>query len=133
MSMDFTLIPGVLSVRPLERLNEGAAFGILQGAQVFLIIMTFVILAAGIFLYFRFEQGRGSKLFNIGCAFVLGGALGNLTDRIFLPGVRDFICFDFFDFPIFNLADVFLNVGMVLLAVYFLFVYKGTKHANVQG
>ena len=126
-----TVIPGLVSIEPIR--NYGAAFGIFQDGRIFLIITTFVILAAGVVFYLRFKQGRGSKLFNVGCAFVLGGALGNLFDRLFLGYVRDFLKFDFLDFlnfPICNLADVFLNVGVVILVVYFIFVYRSTQSAN---
>ena len=119
-------IPGLIRIEPIS--NTGAAFGIFQDGRVFFIVVTFIILAAGIFFYTRFKQGRSNTLFNTGCAFVLGGALGNLYDRLFLGYVRDFIRFEFLDFmnfPICNFADVFLNVGMVLLVVYFVFVYKG--------
>jgi signal peptidase II len=68
----------------------------------------------------------------IGLAFVLGGAVGNLIDRIFLGGVRDFIRFDFFDFPVFNIADSFLTVGCVMLAVFILFLYR-PKGENKNG
>ena len=124
----FALIPGLLSVLPTR--NFGAAFGIFQDTQVFLIIFTFVILAAGIVFYYKFKQGRKSVSFSIACAFALGGAVGNLVDRVILGYVRDFLNFDFMNFPVFNLADVFLNVGMVLLVVYFVFVYKEKRNDN---
>jgi signal peptidase II len=126
-------IPGLIGIDPIR--NYGAAFGIFQDGRVFFIIVTFVILAAGIFFYVRFKKGKDSKLFNIGCAFILGGALGNLYDRLFLGFVRDFIRFEFLNFinfPICNFADVFLNVGIVLLAVYFIFMYKGKESKNAN-
>ena len=126
-------LPGFISIQPVA--NSGAAFGIFQGAQVLLIVFTFVILAGGAFLYFGFRRGRESRLYNVACAFVLGGALGNLFDRIFFGEVRDMLRFDFLDFlsfPICNFADVALNVGIVLLVVYFLFVYKGKDAKNAD-
>jgi len=127
----FTVIPSVLSV-PTEKVrNYGAAFG-LSLPIWFLIVMTFAILALGICFYIRFKRGRKSKLYNIGCAFILGGAIGNLADRIFLGYVRDFIRFDFFNFPIFNLADAFLNIGLVLIVIYLIFFSRERKSAKVK-
>jgi len=126
----FTLIPKVLSIQPIR--NYGAAFGILQNARIFLIIITFILLVIGIIFYIKFKQGKKSKFYNIGCGFVLAGALGNLFDRLFLGYVRDFISFDFINFPVLNLADAFLNVGMVLLAIYFIFMLKGKKSEKNQ-
>ena len=59
----------------------------------------------------------------LGFGFVIGGAVGNLVDRIALGYVRDFIFLDFMPtFPVFNLADSFLCVGAVMLAIYILFM-----------
>jgi len=126
----FTVIPKVFSFEPLEYHNEGAAWGMFQGQVVPLVIMTFVFLVAGGFFYWKFKEGRSNMFWNIGCAFFLGGALGNLYDRIFLGGVRDFLQFDFIKFPTFNFADVFLNIGMAMIIIYVLFMYKGEKSAN---
>ena len=127
----FTVIPRVLSVPSEKVRNYGAAFG-LPVPTWLLIVVTFVILIGGVTVYWRFKQGRKSKLFNVGCAFVLGGALGNLADRIFLGFVRDFIQFDFINFPVMNLADVFLNVGMVLLVIYLVFIYKWREKSGAK-
>jgi len=127
----FTIIPGLLSVYPVR--NFGAAFG-LPLPLWFLIGVTFVILALGGAFYFKFKTGRKNKLFNIAFGFILGGALGNLADRIFLGYVRDFLQFDFLPgFPVMNFADWFLNVGMALLIIYIIFVYKGKGRGTVKG
>jgi signal peptidase II len=127
------VVPKILSIEPVR--NYGAAFGLFQSARVFLIIVTCIILTIGLIAYFRYPQWRKSKTFNVGFAFVFGGALGNLYDRLFMKGgfVRDFINFDFLNFmnfPICNLADVFLNIGMLLLIVYFVFLHKGKSDAK---
>jgi len=126
----FTLIPGVLSIiKPIR--NPGAAFG--MPIPLWLLVgVTIIIIAVGSFLYWKLKSCRKSKFYNIGCAFVLGGALGNLVDRILFGSVRDFLQFDFFNFPIFNFADVFLNIGMVMLVIYFIFMYKGKKRADTK-
>lgn len=126
----FTVIPGIFSFEPVSTPNRGAAWGIFQGHIVPLIIFTLIFLAAGIIFYWKFKQGRSNIFYNFGCAFFLGGALGNLYDRIFLDGVRDFLQFDFISFPVFNFADVFLNIGIAMIIIYVIFIYKGKESAN---
>jgi len=128
----FNVIPGILSFEPLDFKNQGAAFGIFQGHVLPLILISIVFITIGGVVYWKFKQGRTSTFYNIGCAFFLGGALGNLYDRIFLGGVRDFLKFDFIDFPIFNFADVFLNIGTVMLVIYVLVIYKGKTKGKLN-
>ena len=128
----FVLIPGVINIHYIR--NFGAAFGMMSGGVLLLIILTSIIIAVGLLGYFVFrnksrEQSRG-KTFNIACGMILGGALGNLYDRVFLGYVRDFLKFDFMEFPIFNFADVFLNIGVGLLIFWMLFMFKGKNDAN---
>ncbi|MCL2570447.1 MAG: signal peptidase II [Firmicutes bacterium] len=119
------LIPEVLSIH-FER-NFGAAFSMLDGAVLFLIIISSVfILGLGAFyiLHTRRKKIKGQnvpKFFHIGFGLFLGGALGNLFDRIFFGYVRDFIRLDFVNFPIFNFADIFINIGLVMIIIYLLF------------
>jgi signal peptidase II len=116
----FSLIPGVIGIHSTE--NTGIAFGLFEGARVVFIILTFIILAVGVFLFWKVK--KKTKFLIIAAALFAGGALGNLIDRIFLGYVRDFIMFEFFEFPIFNMADVFLNIGVVMIAIYLIFLYK---------
>ena len=69
--------------------------------------------------------GQNSSLFLGVCVgLMMGGAIGNLIDRLFLGFVRDFINFDFITFPVFNFADVALTIGIFLMIVYILFFYS---------
>lgn len=113
----FSLISGVLSV--FYTFNKGAGWSILANHTLFLTIFS-AILVIGIICLIIFYKPK-SKLFSVAIGLVLGGAIGNLVDRIFLGGVRDFICLDFITFPIFNFADMMLTVGAILLAIYLLF------------
>lgn len=115
--------------------NTGAAWGVLSGRPIFLIVLTLVIL--GLYLTFFIlnlkKNGRkSSKLFGICAGFIFGGCLGNLVDRLFLGYVRDFINFQFISFPVFNVADIALCVGVVLLAIYFIFIYPKECKRNEQ-
>lgn len=102
--------------------NRGAAMGILQNGRVFLIIITLLISTALVYYLYKTE-GRVARF---SLAMILGGAVGNLLDRIFRGSVIDFLDFRFgsYNFYIFNVADSFVVVGTILLAYYLLFVYK---------
>lgn len=114
-----TVIPKLFNFRIVH--NYGAAWGMLAGKQVFLIVLTFVFLA--IFIFYYIKEKNKTWLLNITFGFLFAGCLGNLYDRLFFGYVRDMIEFDFWkSFPIFNFADVALSVGVVLLLVY-LIVY----------
>lgn len=116
----FNLIPGVISIASNDG-NDGAAFGILGGKTITLIIITLLMICA-LFIYNHFVKNK-STLYCIAFGFIIGGAVGNFIDRISLGYVRDFIYLDFFPtFPIFNIADSFLCVGAALLIIYILFL-----------
>ncbi|MCM3256441.1 signal peptidase II [Paenibacillus lautus] len=98
--------------------NRGAAFGILQDQLWFFIIVT-VIVVGGIVWYLRKVSKEGRKLLPTALALVLGGALGNFIDRLIMGEVVDFLQFNFgsYTFPIFNIADscIVIGVGLIIL------------------
>jgi signal peptidase II len=97
--------------------NTGAAFGILQGQTLFLMVTTFFGLAA-ILLYYLYPPMEHGIL-RLALGLQLGGAVGNLTDRVRLDGkVTDFI--DIGPWPNFNLADSSIVVGVTIIIVFFL-------------
>lgn len=100
--------------------NRGAAFGILQGQMWFFYVITIVVLI-GIIYYFHKE---GYQRFSIGfpLALILGGALGNFIDRVFRGEVVDFVDTILILNYIFNVADSALVIGVILIAIYFLFI-----------
>ncbi len=123
---DMTFIPSIISFRDAGGLNTGGAWGILGESTWLLIAFTFIFLVLVLILEMKWKNDN--LLYSISISFIVGGALGNLVDRIFLGGVRDFLFFEFWvDFPTFNVADSFLCVGVVLLAIFILFVYKEEK------
>lgn len=93
--------------------NRGAAFGILAGYRHFFIIITALIIV--VLLIFRFVSKRNIYL-DIAIALTIGGAIGNLIDRIRLAYVIDFL--DFRIWPVFNLADTAIVMGMLILIYY---------------
>ena len=113
--------------------NTGAAWGILAGKQVFLIVLSLVFMAIFVFYYVK-EQNK-TWLLNIAFGFLFAGCLGNLYDRIVLGYVRDFIQFDFWQaFPIFNFADAALCIGVVLFIIYLIiyFVKNSKKTSKID-
>lgn len=109
---DILVIPGFFSITSTS--NTGIAFSIpLQG--ILLIIVTIVVMLAGVWYVYRQVQWR-KKLAQLICGLVLGGALGNLYDRIFHGSVTDFISVSVF--PVFNLADSFIFIGVVLFILF---------------
>ena len=100
--------------------NTGAAFGMLRGAQWFLVGTSLVVLAGIVWAMVRVHPR--SPLVRTGLALVAGGAVGNLIDRVVLGGVTDF--FDAGWFPVFNVADIALDVGVALIVVWLLFSHE---------
>lgn len=120
------VIPGVLNFTKIA--NGGASFGMLQGAQVFFIVMTVVVLIAAGYFMIRYRH-KQSRFFRVVIAVVFAGALGNLIDRVAFGYVRDFIdirLFSFWNF-VFNIADTALVIGAILICVYLLFFHKDKK------
>ncbi len=106
--------------------NTGAAWGFLgevSWGQLFFKILTSVAIAVFI-VFWVFAFLKNKKWLTYALAFVLGGTLGNFIDRLSFNGVTDFIgvYLGKYPFPIFNLADSFLVVGMIMLIIYFLFL-----------
>ncbi len=104
--------------------NMGAAFGVMQGKQVLFYIITAVVIAA--ILYFLIKMPNDSKYLAVGIvlSFILAGAVGNLIDRVSHKYVVDFIYFKPIDFPVFNVADIFVTLGCIAFAILVIFVYK---------
>lgn len=106
------------------RENTGMAWGLLPNARVYFIIVTLILAAFLVFLLVRCRKLL-PKLSKVALTVILSGAIGNLIDRIFLGYVRDFIAFDFIEFPVFNIADCCVTIGAVLLAVSLLLTKPG--------
>ncbi len=118
----FVLLPGVLELRYLE--NRGAAFGILQGQKIFLVLFTGLLSALIIYFYFRVPEGKRHLPVRIFLIMLFSGAIGNFIDRCRLDYVIDFIYFKLIDFLIFNVADCYVTIAVILFAIAILFVYK---------
>lgn len=108
------IIPNILSFEKVY--NEGAAFSILQNNIELLIIISITTILY-ILGYFIKKHSEFSYANIVALACIAGGAMGNLFDRITYSHVIDFIQLDFLNFPIFNLADIFINIGVIILII----------------
>lgn len=115
----YNLIPNVLSVHYSE--NTGAAWSIFAGSVVFLATMSIVFLIVLIIFSHKFKEK--SVFYSISYAFIIGGAFGNLFDRLVHGFVKDFFKTEFMNFPIFNFADSFLIFGVIMFSIFVLFIY----------
>ena len=130
--------------------NTGASFGILKDARwVFMVTSVVAIVALVGLLIYHYRQPvseRRNTLFVVSVAFILGGGIGNMIDRLFVTGstgekvVTDMIELLFVDFAIFNVADSFISVGAVLLCIYVAFfetkyekAHRKDKAENAHG
>lgn len=94
--------------------NTGAGFGILKGYNILLILISLIVIGT-IFYYFR-KIKENEYLLQLIIAFILGGTIGNLIDRVRLNYVIDFL--DFRIWPVFNVADSFITIGIIGLVIY---------------
>jgi signal peptidase II len=131
---ELVLLP-VLSLTRLH--NEGAAFSFLSDAsgwQRWLFTGLGLIVSAGILIWLRRLPSTGQHLLAAGLSLVLGGALGNVIDRVKFGHVVDFIRVHWNDayFPAFNVADSAITVGAALLILDNLLDYRRSRAANVK-
>ena len=93
--------------------NFGAAFNIFTGNRVFLSLIS--LFFSFFLLYMIFRDKKTKKLELLSYSFILGGSLGNGIDRIIKGYVIDFINLKFIDFPVFNIADISINIGLIII------------------
>ena len=106
-------LPGIFSLTYLR--NYGAAFSILQNQQWFFTVITFVVVGAACYYFIKNLQGNFWLLF--GLLLIISGGLGNFIDRVRLGYVVDMVHLDFMNFAIFNVADSYLTVGVIILFI----------------
>lgn len=107
--------------------NQGAAWGILQGKMWLFYIVTVVVLVI-LFMFFK-NEGYGQPVIQLGLSLLIAGSIGNFIDRLFRGEVVDFIDTYIFsyNFPIFNVADAALTIGVIVLIIVILFEGKEEK------
>lgn len=118
----FVIIDKVLELIYTE--NRGAAFGIMQEKQIFFFIITAAVMLAILYVILRLPTDKRYNPLLIALSFVFSGAVGNLIDRVTNSYVIDFIYFMPINFPVFNVADIYVTLSAISLIILFFFVYK---------
>ncbi|MBQ3408082.1 MAG: signal peptidase II [Clostridia bacterium] len=109
-----TIINGLLNITYCE--NRGIAFGFASGHVHFFSILTLMLLLIiTVLVYLKFDKMNG--LYSSGAAMLISGGIGNFIDRAFRSYVVDFIDIRLFEFPIFNIADICIVLGVVILGI----------------
>ena len=126
------LINGVLQLYYLPNGNTGAAFGILSGHRILFLCIALLVVTVIFFALCRIPATSGFTLMRILLVFIAAGGAGNMIDRFRLGYVIDFIYFYLINFPIFNVADCYVSVGTILVALIILFGYKETELKELE-
>lgn len=116
------LIKGVFQLHYLE--NRGAAFGMMQNQKLLFLICGTAVLFVVAYLYVRMPYTKRFTPLRCCMAAIVGGAAGNMIDRMRLNYVVDFFYFELIDFPVFNVADIYVTLAAVSLILLVLFYYK---------
>ena len=119
---NMTLVEDFMDLTFVE--NRGVAFGMFSGQRWFILLLTGIIAAGLIWFYKAMPKKKEYFPLRVSLVMVLSGAIGNIIDRLFRGYVVDFFEFTFFEWPVFNVADIYVVVGVILLALMILFVVK---------
>lgn len=104
--------------------NEGAAWGMLSGKINLFLVFTVIVVLLVTYVIINLPVTKKYVPLLITCTLLVSGAAGNFIDRVRFGYVRDFIYFKLINFPVFNVADCYVTVSVVLLIILILFVYK---------
>ncbi|MEF2824559.1 MAG: signal peptidase II [Peptococcaceae bacterium] len=126
MGESIPIIDSIFHLTYIE--NEGVAFGLFSGhTNIFVLVSILVLIGLLIFVW---KESSQSLLLHYGAALVVSGALGNIIDRAMKASVTDM--FDFRIWPIFNIADIAVCVGFVLLVLYLFFSSEDKSENNAH-
>ncbi|MDD3205037.1 MAG: signal peptidase II [Lachnospiraceae bacterium] len=118
----FDVIPNVLELNYLE--NRGAAFGMLKNQKFFFVFVAIIIICLIVYFLYKVPDTKKYDILHLLLVMIAAGAIGNMIDRIRLEYVVDFIYAVIIQFPIFNVADIYVTVATFFLVILLLFVYK---------
>ena len=118
----YNLINGILEFNYLE--NRGAAFGVLQNQKYFFVFVALIFIGVIVFVLIKVPTQKKYYSLNILLVMIAAGAVGNMIDRVRYDYVVDFIYLVCLQFPIFNVADIYVTTATVILVFQILFVYK---------
>ena len=116
------LISKVFSLEYIR--NTGAAWGIMQDKTWFFAVFSSIVCVLLIIFYFKIPKEKKYNILSVIIILLISGALGNLIDRVFRKYVVDFFYFKLIDFPVFNVADIYVTVAGIGLILTVVFYYK---------
>lgn len=119
---DFIVFRNVFELHYLE--NRGAAFGILKNQKLFFVFIAVVVITLIAYVLFKLPPHSRFLPADILLVVIASGAVGNIIDRIRFNYVVDFFYFSLINFPVFNVADIYVTVGTAVLILVVLFYYK---------
>lgn len=117
-----TVIPNVFKF--IFHTNTGAVWGIMSNQTVLLSIVTGVAILLMLYFYVKMPKTKYYRPLLILLLFIAAGAIGNFIDRVVFGYVTDFIYFELINFPVFNVADCYITVSVILLGILGIFYYK---------
>ena len=123
------LIQGFLHLTYLE--NPGAAFGLLAGfggASIFFSVVKVILLVLSAWYFTKLPSEPRFMLLRVPLVLIIAGGIGNLIDRIRMGSVVDMFVFRFIEFPVFNVADVYVTVGVFMFGIMAIFVVKDAPY-----
>lgn len=127
---DISLIRDVLELKYLE--NRGMAFGLFQGKIPVFVLLCLLFFVAFLYFYIKIPKTTYYLPLILISFFMLAGASGNFIDRVFRGFVVDFIYFVLIDFPVFNVADIYVVCSGILLVLFVCFKYKDEDFAFIS-
>lgn len=118
----FVILRGIFELEYLE--NRGSAFGMFQGKKVFLLIVGVLFMAVMLYLLIKTPAEKRFLPIHIVASGIIAGGIGNMIDRFFLGYVVDFFSFVLIHFPVFNVADSYIVIATIAMAILLIFVYQ---------
>lgn len=118
----FVILNKVFELRYLE--NRGAAFGVFQNRQIVFIIVSIIFVCLVVYTLIKLPMEKKYYFFEIVLTVLTAGAIGNMIDRATQNFVVDFFYFILIDFPIFNVADIYVTLSCIAFGITILFIFK---------
>ena len=108
------VLDGIFNLTYVE--NTGIAFGMLKGMNYIIVPLSIVIVAVCTYLLVKTVKS-GKKIMPLALNFIISGAVGNIIDKLSYGFVVDFLEFAFIDFPVFNISDILINLGVIAIVM----------------
>ncbi len=126
------IIRNIIEFYYLPSGNTGAAFGMLTGHRTLFLVIAAVVIAAIAYIIWNLPEGSKYRTIELLMVFIAAGGAGNMIDRIMQGYVVDFIYISCINFPIFNVADMYVSICTVLLAIIMLFRLKEDDYEQLE-